>query len=351
MGNVSLGRLSILAGVRVEATEVWGEGALQAVTPDERARRAAFTGPLTDAEIRRRTLAEFGERQTREGDSRNVLPGVHFKYSPLPNMVTRLGYASNIGRPGIGQLIPTTTVNYENRTVNTSNPALHSQTADNFDFSVEYYFEPAGVVSAGVFLKEIKDFIYTQGGQTIALGEDNGFGGEFGGYTLTSQANGGAAKVKGLELSYNQQYTFLPGFLKGLGAFANATWMEAEGNYGSGTAIALAPTPKIAGFNPFNANAGVSYINNRLTVRVQLNHRGRYLLTFNANESRQIYARKRTTVGLKTSYRFTRQLEGYFDVVNLFSEPDRERDFAIGNRPQVYSMLLPQFYFGVNVRL
>ena len=86
----------------------------------------------------------------------------------------------------------------------------------------------------------------------MPTGLDNGFGGEFAGYTLTTQANGGSAKVKGLELNYSQQFTFLPGWLRGFGAFANFTKMEAEGNYGSGTAIALAPTPKIAGFNPLN---------------------------------------------------------------------------------------------------
>lgn len=350
MGNLQLGKLSVLGGVRVETTKVVGEGALQALTPEERARRAAWVGPVTEAETRRRVQAEFGGRQTREGESRDVLPGVHFKFTPTPNLVARLGYAANIGRPGIGQLIPTTTINFENRTVSTSNPALKSQLADNFDLSLEYYFEPAGVISAGVFLKEIDRFIYTAGGQIIPTGQDNGFDGEFAGYTLTSQANGGSAKVKGLELSYNQQFTFLPGFWKGFGAFANFTKMEAEGNYGAGTAIALAPTPKIAGFNPLNANAGVSYIRNNVTVRVQLNHRARYLLTFNANESRLVYARARTTVGLKTAYRFSRRYEAYFDIVNLFSEPDREREFT-GGRPQVYSMLLPQFYFGINARL
>jgi len=350
MGDVKLGRVSVLAGVRVEQTEVKGEGSLQNISPEERARRAAFTGPLTEAEIRRRTIAEFGNRQTRTGSYRNLLPGVHLKYSPLPNLITRFGYAGNVGRPGIGQLVPNATVNDDTRTVTTSNPSLKPQTADNFDISAEYYFEPAGAVTAGVFRKDIKDFIYNAGGQTIGSGEDNGFGGQYAGYTVNTQANGGTGKVKGLEVSYTQQFTFLPRFWRGFGGFANGTWMKAEGNYGSGTAIGLAPAPKIAGFNPVNANAGISYINNKLTMRVQLNHRGRYLLTFNANESRQIYARKRTTLGVKTSYRFTRQIEGYFDVVNLRSEPDREYEYA-GGRARVYSMLLPQFFFGINARL
>jgi TonB-dependent receptor len=80
MGDISLGKLSVLAGVRVEDTAVEAEGARQELTVEERARRASFTGPLTDAEVRRRTVAEFGQRQRVDGDSRDVLPGVHFKF-------------------------------------------------------------------------------------------------------------------------------------------------------------------------------------------------------------------------------------------------------------------------------
>jgi len=94
------------------------------------------------------------------------------------------------------------------------------------------------VVTVGAFLKEIKDFIYTAGGTTIPSGADNGFDGEYAGFTYTTQFNGGAAKVKGLEFSYSQQFTFLPGFWNGFGAFFNATVMRAEGNYGAGNAIA-----------------------------------------------------------------------------------------------------------------
>jgi hypothetical protein len=36
--------------------------------------------------------------------------------------------------------------------------------------------------------------------------------------------------------------------------------------------------------------------------------------------------------------------------VNTTSEPDREYEYA-GGRARVYSMLLPQLYFGINARL
>ena len=353
MGHVQLGQLSVLAGARIEWTKTRGEGALQALTPEERARRAAFTGPLTEAEIIRRNLAEFGSRQVRTGSYRNVLPGVHLKYAFSPRLIARASWATNVGRPGIGQLIPRTTVNLDAnpRTITTSNPSLKPQTADNFDLAAEYYFEPAGVVSVGLFQKDLKNFIFTAGGLTVGSGADNGFGGDYAGYILTTQYNGGSAKVRGLELNYSQQFTFLPGWLGGFGAYANLTRMETEGNYGAGNSIAVAPNPKgkVAGFNPDTSNAGISYIRDKITVRLQWNHRGRYLQTYNAVDSQLVYRIRRDTLDVKTQYQFTRRLSAYLDVNNVLGEYETGQDR--GPRPSQRRVLTPGFFGGVNVRL
>jgi TonB-dependent receptor len=349
MGNVRFGKLNVLTGVRIEDTETEGEGALQVITPEERVRRAAWVGPLTDAEIERRAIEEFGRRQKRSGDYRSVFPGLHLKYQFNRSILARFSYSETIGRPNIGQLIPRTTVNYDNQTVSTSNPGLKPQWSQNYDLSAEVYFEPAGLFTVGAFQKDIDKFIYTAGGQVIGSGQDNGFSGEYAGFTLTTQFNGGFAKVRGIEVSYNQQLTFLPGIWNGLGVFANATWMKAEGNYGTGNAIALAPNPRVAGFNPFIANAGVSYIRGKLNLRASYNYRDRYLVGFNANESRATYAAARPTLDLKTLYSFNRRLSMYLDVVNVTMTPDRERQFGFG-RPQTTHLMRPQVFFGVNLR-
>lgn len=350
MGNVDIGRLSIMGGVRVEHTEIDGEGALSGIAPEERARRAAWTGPVTDAELRRRTIAEFSGRQRRKGETRDVFPGLHFKFEPMPMLVTRLSYATNIGRPAIGQLIPRTILDFENRTISSSNPSLKSQIADNFDATAEYYFEPAGVISASVFLKEIKRFIYTTGGATVAAGQDNGFGGEYVGYALTTQANGGFAKIKGIELNYSQQFTFLPGFWSGFGGFANYTRMQVEGNYGAGTAISLDPTSEVPGFNPVTANVGISYIKNRIDVRLQYNYTGRYLVTYNNNQSRRQYLNARSSVNIRSVFQLSKHFDFYFDAVNIFNAPDRSQEYYAG-RPRSKSLMSPQLFFGINARM
>ncbi len=206
------------------------------------------------------------------------------------------------------------------------------------------------MITAGVFLKELKNFIYTAGGALVPSGQENGFGGEYAGFTYTSQYNGGFAKVKGVEISYSQQFTFLPGFWSGFGAYANLTKLQAEGNYGAGAAVALAPTSKIAGFNPTNGNVGISYIRNRASVRLQLNYRGRYLTTFNVNESRLVYLRPRPMVSLKLNYRISKNFDAYMDLANVTDTPDGSSEFG-GGRVGTMTYLYPQFLFGLNGRL
>lgn len=354
MGGFDLGKLSVMGGLRVEETKVEAEGALQMITPEERARRAAYVGAVTPAETKRRIQAEYAQRATTKGDTRGVFPGLHFKYSPSRSLVTRLSYATNIGRPAIGQLIPRTTINLPTTefalgSISTSNPNLRPQRADNFDLATEYYFEPAGLISVGFFLKEIKDFIYTRS-DTVSAGADNGFDGNYVGYGLTTQRNGGYAKVKGLELNYFQQFTFLPGWWSGFAAFANYTRMKVEGNYSTGNAIALAPTSEVAGFNPETGNIGISYNRNRATIRVQFNHHGRYLTGFSQTQSSLVYRRARDVVDVKTQYQLTKNFDLYLDVVNVLNEAESASEFYRG-RPQTLSKQTPQFFFGVNGRM
>lgn len=307
-------------------------------------------GTVTNAELIRRTTAEYSGRQQRSGQTDDVFPGLHLKYQPIPKLVTRLSYATNVGRPSIGQLIPSTSVNYDNRTVSTSNPALKAQFADNYDLMAEYYFGGTGVQSVGGFWKEIKRFIYTAGGAVVPTGQDNGFGGLYEGYALTTQYNGGSATMKGIEFSYMQQFSFLPGIWKGFGAYANYTRMRTNGNYGGGTAISLTPTSEVPGFNPITANVGLSFVNHKVSLRLQYNYAGRYLSSYSANQSRLIYAKERPIYIFKSEYFFSRRFNVYVDVVNLLNEPDRVLEYYAG-RPNDIKVMSPQVYAGIVGRL
>jgi TonB-dependent receptor len=318
MGHVRLGRVSALAGVRMEDTRVDGEGPLNYISPAEKARRAAWVGPVTDAETVRRAEAQYGGRATNKGQYRVVLPGVHLKYEPIAGLVTRASWSTGVGRPGFGSIIPNDTVNDDTLRVTVSNPNLKPQYANNYDLTAEYYFKPQGLLSVGVFRKKIQDYIYTDSSQIIAAGSDNGFDGQYAGYGLTTQANGGSAQIEGIEFSYQQQLTFLPGWAKGFGFSANYTSLKTEGNYG-GTAVLT--TNSLAGFVNKTGNLGLSYRGRGFDLRLQAVHRGEYLTSNSTNPALVQFQKAKTTWGWKSRYTVTKKLSVFLDLDNIFSVP------------------------------
>lgn len=308
MGGADLGRLSMLAGLRVEKTYVSGTSAVQ--DPQ------AAVGILDPTA---RTLAQYGRRVTIKKDYTNVLPGIHFKGQLGQDWLMRASYSASFGRPSFGSIYPATNINYTTERITQNNPALKPQKADNFDVTIERYFEPVGLISAGVFLKEISNFIYSSV-FPIAPGNDNGFGGEYAGWTLATQANGGFGRVRGIELNYSQQLSFLPGLLRGFGIFANYTYLETIGNYGR---LSGGATGDLAQFTPRVLNGGLSYARNKFSGRIYANCIGRYLEGWNANPLLLEYTMTRTIADLNLSYGLSKALTVFVDVNNIFNSKFR----------------------------
>lgn len=344
-GETRLGRLNVIAGVRMEDTEFSGQGFKQELTAAERARRAAYTGPLTDEEIARRALAEYGNRTQAGGEYRNYFPSIHFKYNATRNLVGRFSYSTGIGRPNFGQIVPTMTINNDNLTVTSNNPDLQPQRSKNLDLSFEYYFEPAGLVSVGLFEKKLSNFIYRANvGQVDS--NNNIFGQEYEGYLLTTDRNGGSATIRGLEFSYSQQFSHLGGIWRGFGVFANMTWLRTEGDYGTPGANRTGRTLPL--FTPRTGNAGISYIGHGWTVRVKMNYASDRLSSYNADESRRVYDKGSTPVDFNIAYAFSRQLSVYADVINVFNTGTNHTYTYIRDRMTRNDLYTTVIKFGVS---
>jgi iron complex outermembrane receptor protein len=107
--------------------------------------------------------------------------------------------------------------------VNRGNPYLKPTTAWNYDLSYEYYFT-GGYVSLAGFYKDIKNVISTGDmllGTTTIEGQTLNI-------IYNGQVNQASAKVKGVEIAYQQFYDFLPGLLSNLGVQANYTYIDAS---------------------------------------------------------------------------------------------------------------------------
>jgi TonB-dependent receptor len=177
-----------------------------------------------------------------------------------------------------------------------------------------------GNFSAGWFHKEIKDFIVSGiNVGTVATGPDNGFGGEYAGFTILSTANAGTAIVQGWEFSYQQQFTFLPGLLKNLGLLVNYTVLDTHGNFG-GTANLT--TGQVAGFIPKTANLILSWRYRSFSSRVLVNYTSDGITSYSAaSVGRNLYRFESTRVNLGLGYELRPGVSLTCDVSNLFNQP------------------------------
>ena len=322
MGNFQFGRLAVLPGVRVERTETDAVGPLSTGTPP------VFTG-----------------RKRNEGSYQNAFPGIHLKYTPTRNLVARASYSTSIGRPSFDSIIPSDTIDDVNQIVTVSNPSLKPQFSDNYDVSLEYYFEPVGLLSATLFRKEITGFQFADSSQVVGAGSDNGYGGSYAGYRIRTTANGGGARYQGYELSYRQQFTFLPGFWKGFGVNLNYTKLETKGDYGGASV-----TTQLAGFVPETGNAGINYVYHKFDVRVNAVWRSEILVTSSANPATLVFDQPRLQLNLKTKYNFSRQFGLFFQIDNWNNAPITDRYRGFETRPLQTRVATPKIIAGVEGR-
>jgi len=315
MGHVRVEKFMLTGGVRWERTEVEGRG-------------FEFRGASPGVPVEQ----QYTEARTK-GDYDNLFPSAFAQYALRQDLQLRASYSNGIGRPGFGVLRPTTVVNTNPTTsgaagsINQPDPALKPQYVDNYDVALEYYWEPAGMLSLAVFRKDITDFHDQVTRRLGATGE--GFGAEFANYDLITRSNIGSAKVEGFEFAYQQQYTFLPGFLSGLGGFANWTHLSTE------LQNVTVGSDGLANHIPDTVNLGISYQRAPLSIRVLGFWRSDYVLSYNANPTVNFLRKQIFDMDLKIEYAFHPRLRLFADVYNvlrsspLTSEGNRFEDHAL----------------------
>lgn len=153
----------------------------------------------------------------------DFLPSAVFSYDVTPELKLRAAYSKALGRPNqtdlAGGEIRTETAGLV--TISRPNPELKPRRADNFDLSAEYYFPGNnGLISAGVFHKQIKDEIF-RGTSQIVEGPLT--------YMISEPQNLESAKLTGLEFNLvMNSLPFLPPALSGLGLSVNYTYIHTD---------------------------------------------------------------------------------------------------------------------------
>jgi iron complex outermembrane recepter protein len=308
-------RTGFLAGVRWERTENEAWGWVRArflTTPAEQAADPVGAAQRDYANNRRETTGSYTK----------AFPSVHLTHDVTANLKARLSWSTSFGRPRFGNLIPNETPSEANRTLTINNPALLPQTAENWDATLEYYFEPVGNFTVGWFHKDIRDYIVTGiDAGTIGTGNDNGYNGDYPGFNRLTSANAGTAVVQGWEFSYQQQFTFLPGVLKGLSGLVNYTVLDTHGNFGGGGTLS---TGQVAGFVPRTANASLTWRYRAFSTRLLVNYASGFLQTYSAaTPARNLYRVERKLINVGFSYQLRPAVTLTLDVDNLTNVPQQ----------------------------
>jgi TonB-dependent receptor len=149
----------------------------------------------------------------------NWLPSVNVRVKFTPDLFLRLAYSKAITRPDFGNLSPALVLNALSQTGSGGNPNLQPTKADQYDASLEYYFGRSNYVAASLFQKDVSGFVQ-KFAQTETIGGVD--------YQVTRPRNTGSGRIKGLEVTYQQFFDFLPGLLSGLGVQGNFTYVDSH---------------------------------------------------------------------------------------------------------------------------
>ena len=131
-----------------------------------------------------------------DNDYTDVLPSLHLIYDLDGASKIRIALTKSLARPNYFDTVPYQQVKVEDEEIKVGNPELEPTISTNFDISFERYFDDVGLLSAGMFTKDIDNFVvYTSGYVTQAdnLPDYNGF-------QLDKALNGGNASLLGLSL-------------------------------------------------------------------------------------------------------------------------------------------------------
>ena len=220
----------------------------------------------------------------------NFLPSLNLKLELNPELQVRFAGSRTMARPDFSYTRNFITIGANREAgfrfqANAGNPYLLPATADQFDLSTEWYFDSVGSITLTGFYKSVKNFFYRD--VTVRPFTNNGqtFDVAISGPANYSENRG---KIKGFELSYQQTYDFLPGFLSGLGFNGNYTFIKSKGipnaeiggieNPGQESNVQPGNLP-LEQLSKHNFNATLFYEKGPLSVRGAYNWRSRFLLT------------------------------------------------------------------------
>ena len=281
----------------------------------------------------------------------HVLPNAHLNLDLTEKLKFRASVSTGVSRPTYSQLRASITVDPTDTppTAGGGNPNLDAEFSYGGDLSLEYYFAPGMIVSAGGFIRFIDNVLYSAGA-TVPDGSVVAPGLIAPGTPLVYNTtfNGDDGRLAGLEFNFVGQATFLPSPLDGFGASANLTLLTSEF-----TAPSLGNQQfDLPGTSDTIFNASIFFEKFGISARLNYQYRDDWLST-TENEALNEFWAATTRVDASIRYALPQFDNGL--AVTLFADANNitdERDLRFVNSeatPNQFEGFGERWMFGIRV--
>ena len=283
-------------------------------------------------------------------DYQDVLPSINLAFNLSDELILRAAAAKVMARPNhadIAPVIKEQSAAYDDFGDATNSgkykigdPELKPYRANQYDLAVEWYFDSEGLLSAGIFYKDIDTFITTRTAvvesDTVIppLGFDNTD------ITVERPINGTGGVVQGFEISFQQAFYMLPEPFDGLGVAANYTYNDSDTELVNNVTGELMSLP---GLSKDTANFMVYYEKYGVSTRLAYNYRSSYFSKFSWSEE-ALYIDSYNQLDFQLGYEFTKNMSINFEAKNITGENVYEyvgnpsRAYAVRDNGRTYSL-------------
>lgn len=292
-------KLSAMVGLRLENTHLKYNGRKLTLNDDGDPESLTVTPDVKDSYL-------------------NILPSVLLKYNVNEDFKIRGSFTETLSRPKYSALIPNVNINNKDSELTLGNPELKPTTSFNFDLSADYYFKSVGLVSIGIYYKDINDFIVTQ---TV-----RGYEYEGNSYDKFMQPrNAGDANLLGVEVGYQRDFGFIAPTLKCVGFYGTYTYTHSKVNNFNFTGRENEKDLKLPGSPEHTANASLYFEKGGLNVRLSYNFASDFIDEMGESAFYDRYCDKVNYMDVNASYTFGKKLRTtfYAEANNLLNQPLR----------------------------
>lgn len=255
----------------------------------------------------------------------NLLPSLLLKYKTGDDGSIRASVTKTLSRPKYSALVANKRFNIADQEATIGAPNIKPTAAWNFDLSIDHYFKSIGMVSLGLFYKDMKNVnIETLGYYT---GEELGLTGNEEMFEVTQNMNAYDARVYGVEAAYQRDFGFIAPSLRCLGFYGNYTYTHTTTrNYNPRLGIDSSDDVKMAGSPEHTANASLYFEKGGVNIRLSYNFASSFIDQMNTG-SRELdrYYDNVNYLDLNASYTWGKQTKFtvFAEANNLLNQPLR----------------------------